>query len=294
MDATLDAKFLEHRTKMSISKKESTLATWHALEKLIQGLPESAIIPRASITIQLDQLAAQLARVDQTLEHDTTSQNTTQDVMVHIHETLQMTVAPLLALKDNLEHLHQKIDSLENTIDERLPSGTHILNAGHINDRTGLANAGDTDDADHTSWATPDGCQTIYPDDDAATITTAARLAGTISPPTPYGTPYFSNHGSREAPSRYPAPFAPPAPAEVESPPPVPAEVAPPPPVLAEVESPPPVPAEVAPPPPVLAAFESTPTVPAKVESPPPVPVEVASPRPGMWTCASSMQVLSI
>jgi hypothetical protein len=66
-----------------------------------------------------------------------------------------MTVAPLSALKDNLEHLHQKIDSLENTLDERLPSGTHILNNdGHINDRTGLANAGDTDDADHTSWAT--------------------------------------------------------------------------------------------------------------------------------------------
>ena len=161
-DATLDAKFLEHRTKMSISMKESILATRHALERLIQGLPESAIKPRASITIQLDQLAAQLARVDQTLEHDTTSQNTTQDVMVHIHETLQMTVAPLLALKDNLEHLHQKIDSLENTIDERLPSGTHITMderlpsgthilgaAGHTNDRTGMANAGNTDDASY-------------------------------------------------------------------------------------------------------------------------------------------------
>jgi hypothetical protein len=80
-----------------------------------------------------------------------------------------------------LEHLHQKIDSLENTIDERLSSGTHILNAGHINDRTSLANAGDTDDANHTSWATSDGYQTIYPDDDAAMITTAAHLA-TISP----------------------------------------------------------------------------------------------------------------
>jgi hypothetical protein len=48
----------------------------------------------------------------------------------------------------------------------------------------------------------------FIPDDDAATITTAAHLA-TISPPTPYGTPYFSNRGSRGAPtptSRYPAP----------------------------------------------------------------------------------------
>jgi hypothetical protein len=121
--------------------------------------------------------------MDQTLAQLTTSittlQDTTHNVIVHLHETIQTTVVPLLALMDNLEHLHQKIDSLENhTIDERLPSGTpHILNAGHINDRTGLANAGNTDDADHTSWATPDGCQTIYPDDDAATITTAARLA---------------------------------------------------------------------------------------------------------------------
>jgi hypothetical protein len=88
-------------------------------------------------------------------------------------------VAPLSALKDNLEHLHQKIDSLENTLDERLPSGTHILNAGQINDRTSLANAGAPDDADHTSWATPD----FSPYDDAATFTTAARLASTISLP---------------------------------------------------------------------------------------------------------------
>jgi hypothetical protein len=39
-------------------------------------------------------------------------------------------------------------------------------------------------------------------------ITTAAGLA-TISPPSPYGTPYFSNRGSRGAPtptSLYPAP----------------------------------------------------------------------------------------
>jgi hypothetical protein len=57
-DATLDAKFLEHHTKVSISMKESILATRHALERLIQGLPESAIKPRASITIQLDQLVA--------------------------------------------------------------------------------------------------------------------------------------------------------------------------------------------------------------------------------------------
>ena len=90
-----------------------------------------------------------------------------------------------------MEHLHQKIASRENTIDERLPSGTHILGAGHsgthilsaghsgthilgaghINDRTGLANAGHTDDTDHTIWATPDGCQTIYPADDVASIT---------------------------------------------------------------------------------------------------------------------------
>jgi hypothetical protein len=70
MDATLDAKFLEHRSKMSISMRESILATQHALEKLIQGLPESAIKPRASsITIQIDKLAGQLARVDQTLEN---------------------------------------------------------------------------------------------------------------------------------------------------------------------------------------------------------------------------------
>jgi hypothetical protein len=115
-------------------------------------------------------------------------------------------VAPLSALKDNLKHLHQKIDSLENTLDEHLPSSTHILNAGQINDRTtGLANAGAPDDADHTSWATPD----FSPDDNAATFTTAARLASTISPPSPYGTPYFSNRGSRGAPtptSRYPIP----------------------------------------------------------------------------------------
>ena len=68
-DATLDAKFLEHRAKMSISTKESILATQHSLEKLIQGLPESAIKPRASIAIQIDKLAGQLARVDQTLEN---------------------------------------------------------------------------------------------------------------------------------------------------------------------------------------------------------------------------------
>ena len=72
-DATLDAKFLEHRTKISISMKESILLTQHALERLFQGLPESAIKPRASITIQLDQLAARLARVDQTLAQLTTS-----------------------------------------------------------------------------------------------------------------------------------------------------------------------------------------------------------------------------
>jgi hypothetical protein len=143
-DATLDAKFLEHRTKMSISIKESILSSQHALERLFQGLPDSAINSRASITIQLDQLATQLARVDQTLEQLTTSQDTTQHVMVDL-------VAPFSAVKDNLERLHQKIDSLENTIDERLPSGAHILNAGRINDRTGLANACDTDDADHTS-----------------------------------------------------------------------------------------------------------------------------------------------
>ena len=58
-DATLDAKFVEHRTKMSISMKESILSTQHALERLFQGLPESAIKPRASITIELEQLAAQ-------------------------------------------------------------------------------------------------------------------------------------------------------------------------------------------------------------------------------------------
>ena len=138
-DATLDAKFLEHCTKMSISMKESILVTWHGLKKLIQVLPESAIKPRASITFHIDKLSAQLTRVDQTLENVTTSQNTTSDVIVHLHETLETTVVPLSDIKDNLEHLHQKIDSLENTIDKRLPSGTHILGAGHINDRTGLA-----------------------------------------------------------------------------------------------------------------------------------------------------------
>jgi hypothetical protein len=138
-DATLDAKFVEHRTKMSISMKESILSSQHALEKLFQGLPESAIKPRASIMIKLEQLAAQLIYVDQTLVQLTTSITTshdiTHDVMVHIQETIQTTVAPLSTLKENLEHLHQKLDSLENTLDERLPSGTHILNAGHINDR---------------------------------------------------------------------------------------------------------------------------------------------------------------
>jgi ABC-type transporter Mla subunit MlaD len=131
-----------------------------ALERLFQGLPDSAIKPRASITIELAQLAAQLARVDQTLEQltasITTSQDTTHSVMVVLQQTIQTTIAPLSALKDNLEHLHQKMDSLENTIDERLPSGTHVLNAGHINDRTGLANAGAPDDTDQASWATPD------------------------------------------------------------------------------------------------------------------------------------------
>ena len=76
-DATLDAKFPEHHAKMSISTKESILATQHALEKFIQGLPEPAIKPRASITIQIDKLAGQLARIDQTLENVTTSQDTT-------------------------------------------------------------------------------------------------------------------------------------------------------------------------------------------------------------------------
>jgi hypothetical protein len=61
-DATLDAKFLEHRAKMSISMKESILATQHALEKVILGLPESAIKPRASIMIQIDKLAGQPTR----------------------------------------------------------------------------------------------------------------------------------------------------------------------------------------------------------------------------------------
>jgi hypothetical protein len=116
--------------------------------------------------------------------------------MVVLQQTIQTTIAPLSALKDSLEHLHQKMDSLENTIDERLPSGTHVLNTGHINDRTGLANAGAPDDADQASWATPD----FSPDDDAATVTTAACLA-TISPPSPYGTPYFLNRGSRGAPT---------------------------------------------------------------------------------------------
>jgi hypothetical protein len=59
-------------------------------------------------------------------------QHTSRDVIVHLHETLQTIVAPLSDIKDNLEHLHQKIDSLENTIDERLPSGTHILGAGTV------------------------------------------------------------------------------------------------------------------------------------------------------------------
>jgi hypothetical protein len=140
------------------------------------------------------------------LENITTSQDSTRDVIIHLHETLQTTVAPLSAINDNLVHLHQKIDSLvENTLDERLPSGTHILNAGHINDRTGLANAGEPDDADHTSWAAPD----FPPDDDAATVTTPAARVATISPPSPYGTPYISNRGSRGAPtptSRYPLP----------------------------------------------------------------------------------------
>jgi ABC-type transporter Mla subunit MlaD len=86
--------------------------------------------------LQIDKLAAQLARVDQTLENATTLQSTTRDVIVHLQETLQTTVAPLTAIKDNLEHLHQKLDSLENTLDERLPSGTDFLGHGHINDRT--------------------------------------------------------------------------------------------------------------------------------------------------------------
>ena len=70
----MDAKFLEHRTKMSISMKESILSSQHALERLFQGLPDSAINSRASINIQLDQLATRLARVDQTLEQLATSQ----------------------------------------------------------------------------------------------------------------------------------------------------------------------------------------------------------------------------
>ena len=49
--------------------RESILLSQHSLEKLFQGLPESAIKPRACITIELEQLAAQLARVDQTLEN---------------------------------------------------------------------------------------------------------------------------------------------------------------------------------------------------------------------------------
>jgi hypothetical protein len=73
-DATLDAKFLEHRTKMSISMKESILSSQHALERLFQGLPDSAINSRASINIQLDPLATRFARVDQTLEQLATSQ----------------------------------------------------------------------------------------------------------------------------------------------------------------------------------------------------------------------------
>jgi prefoldin subunit 5 len=113
MDATLDAKFLEHCTKMSISMKESILATRHALERLIQGLPESAIKPRASITIQLDQLAAQLARVDQTLEHVTTSQNTTSECTVPVTPvyrtppTIPRVLARILATQHALEKLIQ-------------------------------------------------------------------------------------------------------------------------------------------------------------------------------------------
>jgi hypothetical protein len=108
-DATLDAKFLEHRTEISISMKESILATRHALEKLIQGLTESVIKPRASITFQIDKLAAQqLARVDQQmLENVTTSQNTTRDVIVHFHETLQTTVETLQTTVASLSDISQ-------------------------------------------------------------------------------------------------------------------------------------------------------------------------------------------
>ena len=72
-DATLDAKFVEHRTKMSISMKESILTTQHALERLLKSLPESAIKPRASVMKQLDSLAERFASVDKTFERLSTS-----------------------------------------------------------------------------------------------------------------------------------------------------------------------------------------------------------------------------
>jgi hypothetical protein len=65
---------------MSISMKESILATWHGLEKLLQVLPELAIKPQVSITFHIDKLAAQLARVDQTLENFTLRCNTLHEM----------------------------------------------------------------------------------------------------------------------------------------------------------------------------------------------------------------------
>ena len=106
-DATLDAKFVDHRTKMSISMKESILTTQHSLERLFQGLPESAIKPRASITIKLEQLAAQLARVDQTLENVMSPPPVLAEVMSSTHAPAATMRESILSSQHALEKLFQ-------------------------------------------------------------------------------------------------------------------------------------------------------------------------------------------
>jgi predicted amino acid-binding ACT domain protein len=124
-DAILDVKLVEHRAKMTTSMKESILETRYALGKLIQSLLESAAKPQASITLQLDKLAAQLAGVNQTLSTSTI----TTDMLVHLQETLQTAVALIADIKDNLEHLQLKIDGLKNTIDK---CSTFVDHLGHL------------------------------------------------------------------------------------------------------------------------------------------------------------------
>jgi hypothetical protein len=82
--------------------RESILLSQHSLEKLFQGLPESAIKPRACITIELEQLAAQLARVDQTLENVMSPPPVLAEVMSSTH-------APAATMRESKGYVLERV-----------------------------------------------------------------------------------------------------------------------------------------------------------------------------------------